>query len=189
MSLFLGRAGTLLTSMPDPAPQSEADRNPIRVRVELCCAGQDPNLIARLPSGWAVLTDRQPDAIHGCCMLLPDFEDSAHNTNNNGEHPAVGVLNDLAPQARAIFLTDLTRLGDAVLAATGAEHVNYLILCNAVPALHGHVVPRYTSEDPAKRRMDPLAAYDFPGSRPPDGAGNPKDAALVVRLREALKRI
>lgn len=163
--------------------------NAIQARLALCRVGEDPNCIAKMAAGYGVLTDRQPEPIHGCCMLLPDFEDCALNISNTGKHPAAGTLNDLTPEARALFLSDLARLGDAVLIATGAEHVNYLILCNAVPALHGHVVPRFATEDPAKRQMDPFAAYDFPGSRPPDGAGNKNDAALIGRMREALKRV
>lgn len=119
-------------------------------------------------------------------MLLPDFADPALAINTAGQHPAQGVLNDLAPEARAVFLTDLSCLGDAVLQATGCEHVNYLILCNVVPALHGHVVPRYATEEPGRRKADPFAAYDFPASRPPDAPGNPTDAALIGRLREVL---
>lgn len=170
--------------MPDqPAP------NAIAARVALCRAGAEPTCFARLGSGWAVLTDRQPEPIHGCCMLLPDFADPAFAVNAKGVHPARGVLNDLHPAARAAFCSDLARVGDAVLEATGCAHVNYLVLCNAVPALHGHVVPRYESEDPARRRLDPFAAYDFPGSRPPDGIGNPRDASLVARLRAALESV
>jgi len=170
---------------PEPLNQPNA----ITARVALCRAGRDPNCIGRMPSGWAVLTDRQPEGLHGCCMLLPDFHDPAHALNNNGTPPAEGVLNDLSPEARAMFLIDLARLGDAVLDATGAEHVNYLVLCNVVPALHGHVVPRFGTEDPAKRLADPFAAYDFPGSRPPDALNNPADAALTGRLRKVLESI
>ena len=47
-------------------------------------------------------------------MLLPD--------------PGASSVNDLNEGARAAFMTDFVRLGDAVLAATGAERINYLIL-------------------------------------------------------------
>ena len=41
-------------------------------RVERARAGGDPELLARMPSGWAVLGKYQPPAIRGSCMLLPD---------------------------------------------------------------------------------------------------------------------
>ena len=104
-------------------------------------------------------------------MLLPD--------------PVVPSLQDLAAAARAASLGDLARLGDAVLDATGAEHVNDLILANQVPELHGHVVPGFASEDPGKRLRDPLEANDF-GSSP---IANPSGAhrELFERLRTVLE--
>ncbi len=104
-------------------------------------------------------------------MLLPD--------------PVVSSVNDLEPDARSRFMTDFVSLGDAVLAATGAERVNYLILCNQVPELHGHAIPRFGTEEPARRRLGPFEAYDFTNARHADAAGF--DADLLDRLRRALK--
>ena len=143
---------------------------PIAQRLERIHRGDDPQLIARLASGWAVLGDRQPEAIEGCCMLLPD--------------PMVSSVNDLDEAARVAFMTDFVRLGDAVLAATGAERINYLILCNQVPELHGHAIPRFAEEDSDRRRLGPFEAYDFAEARPADGAG--RDAALIARIRDAI---
>lgn len=141
-------------------------------RVARLRAGDDPQFIARLRSGWAILANQQPEPITGCCMLLPD--------------PVVPALNDLAPADRAAFLTDLALLGDAVRAATGAERINYLILCNQVPELHGHAIPRFAAEDPDKRRQGPFEAYDFPGARKADALG--QDAPLLARLQAELAR-
>ncbi len=143
---------------------------PISNRAERLRRGEDPQLIARLASGWAILANQQPGPITGCCMLIPD--------------PVVPSLNDLDAAARAAFMADFVLLGDAVLEATGAERINYLILCNQVPELHGHVVPRFATEDPEKRRLGPFEAYDFPNARRADAAG--EDAALLRRLRSAL---
>ena len=139
-------------------------------RVERIRAGNDPQVIARMDSGWAILAKFQPDAIVGGCMLLPD--------------PAVSSLNHLDDAARRQFLADFARLGDAVLEATGAEHLNYLILCNQVPELHGHVVPRFAAEDPVKRLMDPFEAYDFGSARVADAEG--VDAELAEALRASI---
>ena len=106
-------------------------------------------------------------------MLLPD--------------PVVPTLQHLTRDQRAAFLTDLSLLGDVILAATGAEHVNYLILCNQVPELHGHVVPRFASEEPGARNKDPFEAYDFGGARVADAVG--EDRALFERLQTELQRV
>ena len=145
---------------------------PITNRVERIRRGEDPQLIARMPSGWAILANQQPDAITGCCMLLPD--------------PVVSSVNDLDDGARAKFMGDFVLLGDAVLDATGAERINYLILCNQVPELHGHAIPRFAGEDPERRKLGPFEAYDFPNARRVDATG--PDAELLGRLKMALAR-
>ena len=112
--------------------------------VETCRNGDDPTVIARLPSGWAVMGGRQ--VLSGYCLLLPD--------------PVVPHLNALEPRARDRFLCDLGLLGDAVLAATGALRINYAIFGNVEPALHAHVHPRYNDEPAAMRTNNPWA-YDW----------------------------
>ena len=100
--------------------------------------------IARMASGWAVLGD--PPITHGYCLLLPD--------------PVVPHLNALTGEARRQYLDDMARLGDAVLAVTGAERINYEILGNVEPALHAHVIPRHAGEDPALRTK-PVWLHDW----------------------------
>ena len=135
-------------------------------------AGEDPEHLLDLPSGPAILGKYQPAPIRGCCMLLPD--------------PVVASPNDLDHPARAAFFSDLVLLGDAVLEVTGAERINYLVLCNQVPELHGHCVPRFATEDPALRLQGPFEAYDFGAAPVADGAG--ADRELVEALRAALAR-
>ncbi len=138
----------------------------ITERVERCRAGNDPCLITRLPSGFVIYAKYQPDGIEGGCMLLPD--------------PVAPALNDLAAPERAAFLLDFARVGDALLATTACERVNYLILCNSVPELHAHCIPRYANEDPKKRKLDPFEAYDFAAARTaePEGRDRERIAAL-----------
>ncbi|MCA9271640.1 MAG: hypothetical protein KDA31_01210 [Phycisphaerales bacterium] len=140
-------------------------------RVKMCRAEEHPLILARMPSGYAVLNDNQPEAIAGCCVLLPD--------------PVVPSVNDLDAKARARFMADFLLLGDAVLAATGAERINYLILCNMAPELHAHVIPRFAREDPAKRRLGPFEAYDFGSSAKcePDEA----HCELLGRIRSEIE--
>jgi diadenosine tetraphosphate (Ap4A) HIT family hydrolase len=119
--------------------------------VEACRAGNEPTVIARLPSGWAVLGQRQ--VLTGYSLLLPD--------------PVVPHLNVLGAAERERFLTDLVRLGDAVLAATGALRINYAIFGNLEPALHAHVHPRFVDEPQAMRTNHPWA-YDWTQAPPFD---------------------
>ncbi len=108
----------------------------IHRQVEAARAGHLARVVAHMSSGWAVLGD--PQILPGYCLLLPD--------------PVVPHLNALAGDLRRQFLEDMTRLGDAVLAMTGAERINYEILGNVEPALHAHVIPRYANEPPEDRQ-------------------------------------
>ena len=146
---------------------------PIARRVELARSGTDPELLARMPSGFAVLNSHQPGPIRGCCMLVP--------------HEVVSSPNDLSPAARAQFFGDLLLIGDALLEVTGAERINYLVLCNMAPELHGHCIPRFASEDPGLRLMGPFEAYDF--SSAPGAAVDGADRELHAALRAALERL
>lgn len=142
-------------------------------RVARIRAGDDPELLARMPGGWAILGKYQPEPVRGCCMLLPD--------------PVVPSPNDLEPGARERFLGDLVLLGDAILGVTGAERINYLVLCNQVPELHGHCIPRFAAEEPARRLQGPFEAYDFGAARVADARG--RDAELHAALASELQRL
>lgn len=138
----------------------------IHRRVERLRAGTDPTLIARLPSGWAVFGEQQ--FLRGYALLLPD--------------PVPPHLNALDLAARGRFLSDLARLGDALLAATGALRVNYAMFGNQEPALHAHLVPRYPEEDPRLATAHPWA-YDWAEAPRFDPQA---DAPLLRAVRAAL---
>ncbi|HJP84007.1 MAG TPA: hypothetical protein VJ835_10940 [Fimbriimonadaceae bacterium] len=117
--------------------------------------GQNPALIARLPSGFAVMGDSQ--FLPGYCLLLA--------------YPKVEKLNDLQGDDRLQFLEDMAKLGDAVIEATNCLRINYSIYGNLDPFLHAHIFPRYHWEKdayrtsppmqiPAELRGDPQAAFD-----------------------------
>ena len=139
----------------------------IHRQVDAARAGTLARVVARLPSGWAVLGD--PQILRGYCLLLPD--------------PVVPDLNALRGEARRQFLDDMARLGDAVLAETGAERINYEILGNVEPALHAHVIPRYRNEPP-DRRTQPVWLHDWPAAQPFDAQS---DADLQSRLAARLR--
>ncbi len=139
----------------------------IHTTVAALRAGQEPRMIARLESGWAIFGD--PQFLRGYCLLLPD--------------PVVGRSTISAGARRARFLADMTRLGDAVLAATGAARINYAMLGNLEPALHAHVVPRYADE-PAERRTSHPWSYDWNAAPHFDAT---RDAPLIAGIRRALE--
>lgn len=129
-------------------------------------AGTLARVIARMRSGWAVLGD--PQITRGYCLLLPD--------------PVVPDLNTLTGVARRQFLDDMARLGDAVLAVTSAERINYEILGNVEPALHAHVIPRHAGENPGLRAT-PVWLHDWALAPGFDAEGH---ADLAGRIRAAL---
>jgi diadenosine tetraphosphate (Ap4A) HIT family hydrolase len=132
----------------------------IHRRVEEARRGENPYVIKRLPSGWAVIGDVQ--LVKGYCLLLPD--------------PVVPNLNALKGVARTQYLEDMTRLGDAILAVTGAARINYEILGNVEAALHAHCFPRYPDQEDPELAKQPVWFYDWKKAPPFDPA---RDRALM----------
>jgi diadenosine tetraphosphate (Ap4A) HIT family hydrolase len=151
--------------MPVIGPAATQHDTAIHRMVAAARAG-DPSVIARLPAGWAVFGARQ--FVRGYALLLPD--------------PVVPTLNDLAGTARAQFLADMARLGDALLAATGAVRINYAMFGNLEPALHAHVVPRYAGEPESLRTAHPWA-YDW------DAAPAYEEAAFATLRAQVARRL
>ena len=104
-------------------------------------SGKNPRLVARMPSGFAVMHEWQHWP--GYCLLLAS--------------PMAENLNALHGDARSQFLSDMSRLGDAILEATGAARINYSIYGNLDPFLHAHIVPRFADESEPYGTMPPLA--------------------------------
>src|SRR5690242_20021856 len=111
----------------------------IHRRVNEARAGRDDSVLARLASGWAVFGRQQ--FVEGYLLLLPD--------------PVVPHLNALTGTQRAQFLQDMSWLGDALLRTLNPVRINYAIFGNVEPALHAHVVPRFTTEPEAMRTQHP----------------------------------
>ena len=136
----------------------------IHTQVAAAREGRDARVIARLYSGWAVFGEKQ--FLRGYALLLPD--------------PVVPSLNALGAQERTGFLLDMARLGDALLKVTGAIRINYAIYGNIEPALHAHVIPRY-SDEADKLRVSQPWAYDWE-------AAPAFDRAAYQELAESLRR-
>jgi diadenosine tetraphosphate (Ap4A) HIT family hydrolase len=136
--------------------------------------GENPTVLRRMRSGWAVIGDHQ--RLPGYCLLLHDGE---------ADH-----LTDLPRPVRTVFLEDLALLGEAVMTAcTGLDsqlwRINYEVLGNSYPHLHGHVFPRYLWE-PDDMRRGPVWRYqDLHEPRYALGSQHdPLRAALVDALDE-----
>jgi diadenosine tetraphosphate (Ap4A) HIT family hydrolase len=138
-------------------------------RVEAARKGENPAVVRRMPSGWAVMAEWQQ--LPGYMLLLPD--------------PVVGSLNELTGRQRQQFLMDMALLGDALLEATDAIRINYQILGNLDPTLHAHVCPRYAWE-PEELRKGPTAHYDKSAGPHFDAE---RDRELMDRIRTALDRL
>jgi diadenosine tetraphosphate (Ap4A) HIT family hydrolase len=133
--------------------------------------GENPMVMARMRSGFAVIGDTQH--LPGYSLLL---------SNAAADH-----LTDLPWARRAEFLFDLSLIGEAITSACadhGLLRVNYEVLGNAEPWLHGHVHPRYAWE-PAERITWPVWTY------PPHERNAPKhryDDATHGQLRSRIAR-
>ncbi|MFJ1866418.1 HIT family protein [Streptomyces sp. NPDC088097] len=111
--------------------------------------GENPTVLRRLDSGFAVIGDRQ--FLPGYSLLLVD-------------DPAVSRLSGLPRARRTAYLADLDRLAEAVERACARldpafRRVNIEILGNADPYLHAHIWPRYDWE-PADRLTRPVWLYE-----------------------------
>jgi len=139
----------------------------IKDRVEQARRGVNSKVLCRLRSGWAVIGDVQ--FLRGYCLLLPD--------------PVVASLNDLKEEKRALFLSEMALIGDAILEVTNAHRINYEILGNSEPELHAHIFPRFAHEPEDKRKM-PVWFYDW--SNAPKFSEN-EHGGLRDRLRESIQ--
>lgn len=103
-------------------------------RVGSALRGENPLVMARMRSGFAVIGDTQH--LPGYSLLLTD-------------NPSIDHLTDLDWERRTQYLFDLSLIGEAVQRAcegSGLRRINYEVLGNAIPLLHGHVHPRYAWE-------------------------------------------
>lgn len=130
--------------------------------------------MARMRSGFAVIGDTQ--YLPGYSLLLTDDVGVDH-------------LTDLPWPTRRDFLFDLSLIGEAVFAVTrerGAHRINYEVLGNSWPHLHGHVHARYEWE-PSDMVGGPVWRYpkeivDAPEHVYADGRHGELRAAITAEL-------
>lgn len=142
-------------------------------RIGAAESGLNPMVLARIPSGFAVIGDTQ--FLPGYCLLLAA--------------PRTGALTDLPRPARQRFLLDMSLIGEAieqVCQPDGLVRVNYEILGNTDPYLHAHIFPRYDWEPPKLLSM-PVWQYPADRWRDPAYAYSPeRHGDLRDRLTTAL---
>ena len=145
-------------------------------RVGAAARGENPTVLARMRTGWAVIGDTQQ--LPGYSLLL--YQD-----------PGVDQLTELSRADRAAFLFDLALLGEAVQDACVALdaaflRVNYEVLGNSHHQLHGHVHARYRWE-PDQYRRGPV--WRYPDRTDPAHQLGPGHDALRGDLTRALAHI
>jgi diadenosine tetraphosphate (Ap4A) HIT family hydrolase len=105
-------------------------------RIGSALRGENPTVLRRLDTGFAVIGDVQ--FLPGYSVLLVD-------------DPGVQRLSELSRSRRLAFLAGMDKLGEAVERACRQpdpdfRRVNLEILGNADPYLHAHVWPRFAWE-------------------------------------------
>lgn len=111
-------------------------------RIGSAARGENPTVIARMKSGFAVIGD--PQFLPGYCILLA--------------YPKVGCLNDLSLEQRKDYLFDMSLIGDAITEVCKPLRINYDILGNTDVFLHAHIFPRYDWEEERKK----MPVWNYP---------------------------
>ncbi len=141
--------------------------------------GENPMVLARMHSGYAVMGDTQ--FLPGYCLLLAS--------------PWADKLTDLPLDRRSEFLLDMSVLGEAVESACrphGLRRVNYEISGNREPFLHAHVWPRYEWE-PEEYVSGPVGRYPLErrtheGDRYGEAAHGELGARITIELLALMDR-
>lgn len=139
-------------------------------RIRSADRGENPMVLARMRSGFAVIGDTQ--FLPGYCLLLA--------------FPQVDHLTDLPFPQRGVYLQDMTLIGEVIIQVCQPRRVNYEILGNSDHFLHAHIFPRYSWE-PTERQSSPIWLYPRSHRYDPNHAySDEKHGELRQHLTEAL---
>ena len=111
-------------------------------RIGSCERGENPTLMVKMKSGFAVIADNQ--FLPGYCFLL--------------RYPKVATLEELTLKERAQYLVDTTLIGEAIIKACNPRIINYSTLMNQDNYLHTHIEARYDWE-PDEYKFRPSWTY------------------------------
>lgn len=133
-------------------------------RIGACRRGENPMLLARMKSGFAVLADTQ--FLPGYCVLL--------------RNPQASSLAELSLEERRQYLLDTTLIGDAIEQVLHPRRINYSTLMNQDGYLHTHIEARYEWE-PEQYKYRPSWIY-------PESVRNDPANAFSVEKHGEMKR-
>jgi diadenosine tetraphosphate (Ap4A) HIT family hydrolase len=147
-------------------------------RIGAARRGENPSVLARMRTGWAVIGDSQH--LPGYCVLLYDGDDVEH-------------LMDLPRAEQVAFLSDMALLGEAVFAACNGldpafRRINYEVLGNSMRQLHAHVHARYAWE-PEQYRVGPVWRYPADVRNAPENLLGDQHDGLHEAIAVALERV
>jgi len=111
-------------------------------RIGSCKRGENPTLMVKMKSGFAVIGDHQ--FLPGYCLLLG--------------FPKASSLNELPLETRKQYLLDTTLIGDAIIKVCNPLRINYSTLMNLDHYLHTHIEARYEWE-PDEYKIRPSYFY------------------------------
>lgn len=145
-------------------------------RIGSAVRGNNPTVLAKMKSGFAVMGD--PQFLIGYCILLG--------------YPKVNSLNDLNVSDREDFLIDMSLIGDAITAVCNPLRVNYDILGNTDAFLHAHIFPRYEWEDEERIKypvwLYPKENWSIEKYQFSDGKHGELKIQLIMKLQELMKK-
>jgi diadenosine tetraphosphate (Ap4A) HIT family hydrolase len=142
-------------------------------RIGSALKGENPMVMARMKSGFAVIGDNQ--FLPGYCVLLG--------------YPKADSLNELTLAERSQYLLDMTLIGDAIIKVCNPLRVNYSILMNLDHYLHAHIEARYDWE-PEQYKQRP--SYFYPKEQRYDVQyeySEQKYSDLKKKITEVLKEL
>lgn len=111
----------------------------IAERIKMIKAGENPYYVAELRTGYVVIGDHQN--FRGYSLLLC-------------KEPAI-ELHYLDDGLKGDFLNEMSLVTEAVDMAFSPQKTNILLLGNADPHLHWHIIPRY-ADDPFEGKGNPM---------------------------------
>lgn len=142
-------------------------------RIAAALQGENPMVMVRMKSGFAVIGDYQ--FLPGYCVLLA--------------YPQAASLNELDAEQRKQYLFDMTLIGDAVTAVCKPLRINYSTLMNADHYLHTHIEARYAWE-PEEYRRRPVCLYPREQRFSPEAAySEDKHGEMKRRITQELLRL